>query len=106
MVAAEKLSQTSLVAALKIGHHYASTGADFIDLNLEDRVLSVYTTPVDSIVVSGAGHLALASYGKNMTVAEFDLSEFRSKWFRITIRGSAGQMAWSNPYFIEELNLR
>ena len=106
MVAAEKLSQTSLVAALKTGYHYASTGADFIDLDWEGRVLSVYTTPVDSIVVSGADHSALASHGKNITVAEFDLSQFRSKWFRITIRGSAGQMAWSNPYFLEELELR
>jgi len=67
--------------------------------------LAVHTTPVDSIVVSGEGHLALASHGKNITAAKFDLSEFRSKWFRITIRGSAGQMAWSNPYFKEDLKL-
>ena len=103
MVAAGELSQHALVAALKAGHHYASTGADFTDLRLEGRVLAVHTTPVDSIVVSGEGHLALASHGKNITAAKFDLSEFRSKWFRITIRGSAGQMAWSNPYFTEGL---
>ena len=105
MVAAEELSQSALVAALKAGHHYASTGADFIDLQIEDGVLTLHTTPVDNIVVSGEGHLALASHGKNITVARFDLSEFRSKWFRITIRGSAGQMAWSNPYFMKELKL-
>ena len=105
MVAAVELSQNALVSALKAGHHYASTGADFTDLYIEGGVLVVRTTPVDSIVVCGAGHLAMASHGKNITLAKFDMSEFRSKWFRITIRGSAGQMAWSNPYFREELEL-
>ena len=105
MVAAEELSQNAIVTALKAGHHYASTGADFIDLQLEDGILAVHTTPVDSIVVSGEGHLALATHGDNITGAQFDLSEFRSQWFRITIRGYAGQMAWSNPYFFKELLL-
>ena len=105
MVAAEKLSQNALVTALKAGHHYASTGADFTDLQIEDGTLFVRTTPVESIVVSGSGHLALATGGNNITVATFDLSEIRSKWFRTTIRGSAGQMAWSNPYFFEDLKL-
>lgn len=105
MVAAEELSQNALVAALKAGHHYASTGADFTDLQIKDEVLTVRTTPVDNIVVSGEGHLALASHGKNITAAKFDLSEFRSEWFRVTIRSSAGQMAWSNPYFGRELKL-
>ena len=105
MVAAEKLSQNALVTALKAGHHYSSTGADFTDLQIEDGTLAVQTTPVDSIVVSGAGHLALAAVGNNITVARFDLSEIRSNWFRITIRGSAGQMAWSNPYFSKDYKL-
>ena len=106
MVAAEELSQQGLIAALKAGHHYASTGADFTDLRIESGVLAVQTTPVDSIIVSGRGHLALASHGKDITAAKFDLSELRSEWFRITIRNSAGQMAWSNPYFLEKLKLR
>ena len=105
MVAATRLSQNAIIAALKAGHHYASTGANFTDLSIENGVLFVHTTPVDSIVVSGEGHLALASHGKNITFAHFDLSEFRSTWFRVTIRDSAGQMAWSNPYFTKDYKL-
>ena len=105
IVAAPELSQNAIIAALKAGHHYSSTGADFTDISIEDGVLTVNSTPVDSVVVSGKGHLALSRHGKNITAAKFDLSEFRSKWFRVTIRSSTGQMAWSNPYFLGELKL-
>ena len=103
MVAAAELSQNALIAALKAGHHYASTGADFTDLLIEDGVLTVTSSPVENVVISGAGHMAMAETGKNLTVTQFDLAEFRSDWFRITLRDTAGKMAWSNAYFIGSL---
>ena len=103
MVAAAELSQNALVAALKAGHHYASTGADFNDLQIEDGVLTVTSSPVENVVISGAGHMAMAETGKDMTVTQFDLSKFRSDWFRITLRDAAGKMAWSNPYYKSDL---
>jgi hypothetical protein len=103
MVAAAELSQNALVAALKAGHHYASTGADFTDLQIEDRVLTVSSSPVENVVISGAGHMAMAETGKNMTVTQFDLSKFRSDWFRITLCDSAGKMAWSNPFYKQDI---
>jgi histidinol phosphatase-like PHP family hydrolase len=105
MVAAPELSQDAIIAALKAGHHYASTGVDFTDLSLAGAVLSVGATPVDSIVISGAGHAAAARHDKNMSFAQFDLSQFHSDWFRITMRNAAGQMAWSNPYYKSDLGL-
>ena len=105
MVAALELSEDKILAALKAGHHYASTGVDFTNLSLAGTVLSVGATPVDSIVISGAGHVAVARHDKNMTVAQFDLSQFHSDWFRITMRNAAGQMAWSNPYYKSDLGL-
>ncbi|MEK9571371.1 MAG: phosphotransferase, partial [Paracoccaceae bacterium] len=104
MVAAPELSQDAIVAALKAGHHYSSTGADFTDISIEDNILVVRTSPVHNIVLSGAGHLAMVRHGKNITVARFSLSEFPSEWFRITILGSEGQMAWTNPYFTKDLD--
>jgi hypothetical protein len=105
MVAASELSQTAIIAALKAGHHYASTGADFTDMSLDGMMLTVKTTPVDSIVVAGAGYSAMARHGKNMTLAHFDLSGLASDWFRVTIRDAAGKMAWSNPYFKSDLGV-
>ena len=105
MAAAPELSERAIIAALKAGHHYSSTGADFTDISIEDGNLTVHTTPVQSIVLSGEGHLASACHGNKITVARFNLSEFASEWFRITARGSVDQMAWSNPYFKSELGL-
>ena len=105
MVAASELSQDAILGALKAGHHFASTGVDFTDLSLAGAVLSVSASPVDSIVISGSGHVAAARHDKNMTFAQFDLSQFNSHWFRITMRNAAGQMAWSNPYYKSDLGL-
>ena len=105
MVAAPELSQDAIIAALKAGHHYSSTGSDFTDISIENSILTVRTSPVHNIVLSGEGHLASACHGNNITVARFDLSKFASEWFRITARGFSNQMAWSNPYFKSDLGL-
>ena len=105
MVAAAELSQDAIIAAFKAGHHYSSTGAYFNDISIEGSILTIQTTPVQSIVLSGQGHLASACHGNNISVARFNLSEFASEWFRITARCSSNQMAWSNPYFKSDLGL-
>ena len=35
----------------------------------------------------------------NITKAYFDLTDFHSDWFRISITDAAGKTAWSNPYW-------
>ena len=105
MVAAPELSQDAIIAAIKVGHNYSSTGVDFNDISIEESILTIHTTPVQSIVLSGEGHSASVCHGNNITVARFNLSEFASEWFRISARGLSGQMAWSNPYFKCDLGL-
>ena len=46
---------------------------------------------VENVVISGAGHTAMAETGKAMTVTQFDLAKLRSDWFRITLRDAAGR---------------
>jgi hypothetical protein len=53
------------------------------------------------VVISGAGHQARAEVGTNITKASFDLGNFKSDWFRVTIVGAAG-CAWSNPYWLAD----
>jgi len=103
MVAAENLTMHDIVTALKSGHHYSSTGADIINLTLEDTHLEVETSPCFNIVVAGQGHKSLSYNGQNITKASFDLTALKSKWFRVSIMDQAGHMAWSNPYWFEDI---
>ncbi len=105
MVAAPELSQEAIIAAFKAGQHYSSSGARFNNISIEGGILTVHTTPVQSIVLNGEGHLASVCNGNDITVARFNLSEFDSEWFRITARNSSDQMAWSNPYFKRDLGI-
>ena len=76
MVAAAELSQNALVAALKAGHHYASTGADFTDLQIDDGVLTVTSSPVDACGDQRCWSIGWQKPGKDMTVTQFDLAKF------------------------------
>jgi histidinol phosphatase-like PHP family hydrolase len=103
-VAADNLNADEIIAALKDGRHYSSSGASFNYIALEDNTLIVDCNPVDGIIVSGKGHAAMHRSGNNISYAEFDLSQFKSDYFRITLRGHGGTMAWSNPYFLDQIN--
>ena len=103
-VAADSLDATAIVASLKEGRHYSSTGAGFNVIALEDNVLMIDCTPVQTITVSGSGYAAMHHTGSNLTYAEFDLNNFTSDFFRITLNDGKGGMAWSNPYFFDALN--
>ncbi len=103
MVAAEDLSADAIVSALKAGRHYSTTGPNFHHLALEDNTLIIGCSAVNSIIISAEGHLARDLQGANLTYAEIDLSALKSSYFRVTIRDHAGRMAWSNPYFFDDL---
>ena len=106
MVAAT-LDRAEIVTALKAGRYYSSSGAKINAIELDGEVdgemdgdrVTISCSPTHSVVISGAGHQARAEVGTNITKASFDLSNFKSDWFRVTIVGAAG-CAWSNPYWL------
>lgn len=103
MVAAEAFTSEAIIAALKAGHHYSSTGLDFQVLRFDDGKLHISCSPCSSIMMSGAGHMAQAVNGQSLTDAVFDISNLKSDWFRITIQDQAGQKAWTNPIWRADL---
>ena len=48
-------------------------------------------------------HFAKSVNGMNISKAEFDLTQLKTPWFRITINDAGGRMAWSNPYWLEDI---
>ena len=99
MVAAKTLSAEAIVTALKEGAFYASTGPSITSLTLEGNKLVVDCSAARSVIISGAGYQALNQNGHSVTKAEFDLSQFKSSWFRVTITDAANRHAWSNRYW-------
>lgn len=98
MVKAEENTPEALLAALKGGAYYSSTGPEIHDIEIEGRKLRVSCTAASSVIVSACGSTAYAKHGHSMTRAEIDIRRANhSDWLRVTVVDAAGRRAWSNP---------
>ena len=80
-----------------------STGVEIHAIILDDDALHVSCSPARHIMLSGQGYSAQSVHGDNISYAVFDLSDFDSPFFRITIMQNDGRKAWSNPYWFDIL---
>ncbi len=98
MVKAEENTPEALLAALKAGAHYSSTGPELRGIEIEGRTLRVQCSAVAAIIVQGQGSAAVALHGNSMTQGELRLDRLEaSPWLRVTVIDRAGKRAWSNP---------
>lgn len=100
MVKAAENTPDALLAALKAGHHYSTTGPELRNITFDAEGVTVESSAVSTVIVKGKGNAAHAVHGASMTRTRvpFDRAA-ASEWFRITVIDSAGKRAWSNPYF-------
>ena len=88
----------AIVAALKAGNYYSSTGVHFKSISVDGAKLTVETTsPVEHICAVGSGYLCAAAHGPDLTRATLNIAAIESDWFRITAIDTTGRKAWSNP---------
>lgn len=98
MVKAEANEPEALVAALKAGAMYSSTGPDFVDLALDGNMVHVRSSAVVGMIVQGFGAATAGAFGDSMTCASIDCTRLAaSPWIRVTLFDAAGRAAWSNP---------
>ena len=98
MVKAEENSPEALLAALKAGHMYASTGPEILDAAWDERHVTIQTSPCASAIVQGRGSATCAKFGVDQTEWSLPLSKLAgSEFLRVTVTDSAGKRAWSNP---------
>lgn len=101
-VKSESLEPDALLAALKAGHFYSSTGPQIHDLQIEPgKVAYVRCSPADRVFVSGKAATCARTFGAGMLETEIDLKNFKSPYARITVRDANGGKAWSNPIWFE-----
>lgn len=100
MVKAEENDPDALLAALKDGAFYSSTGPEIRGLHWEDDLVTVECSAAASVIVQGQGSAAVAQHGASMTRASVPLGRFDSSaWMRVTVVDAAGRRAWSNPVY-------
>lgn len=102
MVRSESNDPAALVAALKAGDSYASTGPEIVDLRIEPgKRLWIRTTPASRVFAIG-GPAVYRTVGEHgLTEAEIDLAGWRSPFLRVVVRDDAGRKAWTNPFWFD-----
>jgi hypothetical protein len=101
-VRSETLEPAALLAALKAGHYYSSTGPEIYDIRVipGDRVI-VRCSPASRIFVTGYAWNTVFAYGSGITEAELSLEKFNGPFCRVTVRDEQDRRAWSNPIWFE-----
>ncbi|MCC7024232.1 MAG: CehA/McbA family metallohydrolase [Thermomicrobiales bacterium] len=102
MVRSEALEPDALLAALKAGDYYSSTGPGIAEVTVEPgRRLTVHCSPAERIFLLGDRAAYRAAGGEGITTAEFDLSDWQSPYARVLVRDAAGKRAWTNPIWFD-----
>lgn len=97
-------SPSSLVAALKGGSYYCSTGVIIHSLWLVGNILHVECSGASEILVNGRNRASTFVCAESITRADIDLSALKaSPWFRVIIFGLNNCRAWTNPYWFDDL---
>ncbi|HUF87548.1 MAG TPA: CehA/McbA family metallohydrolase [Thermohalobaculum sp.] len=102
MVKAALNEPEALLAALKAGAYYASTGPELHDVRIEGERIVIACSPAERIIAIGANSAARVVHGSALTRAELPLPHFREGgWVRVAIHDKAGKRAWSNPLWLD-----
>jgi hypothetical protein len=124
-VQAEQLTSESVVAALKSGAYYSSTGPEIDALEVRDGRVTITCGPCYAVACTsdgrrwGAAQRCIVSpeavttvrfadeevtiseaplrADADATVVSFDLSPYRGSFCRLTVVDEAGGRAWTNP---------
>ncbi len=101
-VKAESLDPESLLAAMKSGLYYASTGATIRNVAITETEIIVEANPAIGIMLGGAGTVRQYVRGDSLTRATFSRAMFESGFFRVIVIESHGRKAWTSPIWLDE----
>lgn len=95
----EERTPESVLAAVKSGNFYSSTGVELTDIRREGDVITVESSNGEEIQV-------IADHGRlyrriRECAASVDISGWNTKYVRFAVYGYGSQMAWTQPFFLE-----
>ena len=105
-----ELSHSAFIDAFENGRFYASTGAEFNDLYIDEDTdeLVINCSPVKSILVKGIQYINAARVHHNqddITSYRFPLEQIRRAcpdFFRVELMTTDGKRAYSQPYYFNK----
>lgn len=101
-VRSESLEPAPLLAALKAGAFYSSTGPELHDVRVEGDELVVIASPVETILITSRGAKSQRRIEPGITEARFPIADWRELGYaRVTVRDEQGGRAWTNPIWFE-----
>ncbi len=105
MVKSETRDPEALIAALKAGVYYSSSGPEIYDLVVEPgERFRLRCSPANRIFLIGGPAKYQTVGEQGVTEAEFDLSSWTSPYARVLIRDDAGRKAWTNPIWFDDVS--
>ena len=106
VINADKLEYTALTTSLVNGDFYASTGPEIKEISYEDGFVKVECSPAKLVQIKTirrrASGTSLAREGNLITHAEMQLYP-EEIGFRVTVIDENGLVAWSNAYFLDQI---
>ncbi|MGO4545837.1 CehA/McbA family metallohydrolase [Paenibacillus sp. 2TAB23] len=105
-VEAEELTQAGIIAALKKGQFYSSSGPEITDFRVENGFVHVECSPCQYIMfkafpLRGPFHVEREK-GELMTSGSMVIQKGMS-YIRVECVDEKGRVAWSNPIFVADL---
>lgn len=100
-VKAPDLEPAGLLAALKAGAHYSSTGPQIHSVALVDDQVHVRCSPVRQVLLTGGAPGCQLASGEDLTSAAVPLDHLRrAGHVRVTVTDASGRRAWTNPVWL------
>lgn len=100
MVRAEASEPDAIVAALKRGAYYASTGPAIHHAELDGEALMIECSPADHVALVGPRARAVEVSGRDLGRARLPLGRFSGGWARLMVRDADGRLAWGRPFAV------
>ena len=98
-VKSEELSPEALMAAMKAGSYYASTGPTIEGVTIiPPDTVEVQCSPVSRIMMIGANGESKGVEGEGITEGRMTRN-WPSPWMRVIIRDDHGRRAWTNAFW-------
>lgn len=103
-VRAQSLDPGALLASLKRGQYYASTGPEIQDVRILASEIVVECDPAVGVMLGGAGTVRNYVRGERITRAAFPLAPFADAFFRVIVVRADGKHAWTSPIWPNDVD--